>query len=214
MSLDAASLSALNTYLADKSYIEGSSPSQADAVVFEAITAPPSEEHPHLGRWYRQIATHDKAARAAFPGDKKALSEFAFVVKSADEDEDDMDFFGSSDEEEDAEAARVREQRLAEYAAKKAKKPAVIAKSMITFDVKPWDDETDLKALEKAVRSIEMDGLLWGSSQLVPVGYGVNKVRIAAVVEDDKVSTDMLEEQMLEFEDYVQSVDIEAFAKI
>jgi len=39
----------------------------------------------------------------------------------------------------------------------------IIAKSTIVLDVKPWDDETDLKALEQAVRSIEADGLIWGA---------------------------------------------------
>lgn len=38
--------------------------------------------------------------------------------------------------------------------------------------MKPWDDETDLKAMEDAVRSIEMDGLVWGASKLVAIGYG------------------------------------------
>ena len=41
--------------------------------------------------------------------------------------------------------------------------PALIAKSNIILDVKPWDDETDMAELEKCVRTIEMDGLLWGA---------------------------------------------------
>ncbi len=41
--------------------------------------------------------------------------------------------------------------------------PKVIAKSSIVLDVKPWDDETDMKALEAGVRAIEMPGLLWGA---------------------------------------------------
>lgn len=36
--------------------------------------------------------------------------------------------------------------------------------------MKPWDDETDMKALEESVRSISRDGLVWGSSTLIPVG--------------------------------------------
>lgn len=40
---------------------------------------------------------------------------------------------------------------------------AIIAKSNIVLDVKPWDDETDMAELEKAVRSVECDGLLWGA---------------------------------------------------
>ncbi len=57
-------------------------------------------------------------------------------VKQEEEDEDDIDLFGS-DEEVDEEAERLKEQRLQEYAAKKAKKPALIAKSSILLDVKP-----------------------------------------------------------------------------
>lgn len=68
--------------------------------------------------------------------------------------------------QQDAEAARVREERLAAYAAKKAAKPGPIAKSQILLDCKPWDDETDMKAMEDAVRTITMDGLVWGASKL------------------------------------------------
>lgn len=93
--------------------------------------------------------------------------------------------------------------RVAAYAEKKAKKPALIAKSNIILDVKPWDDETDMEALEASVRSITMDGLLWGASKFVPVGYGIRKLQISCVVEDDKVSTDDLEDQICAFEDYV-----------
>ena len=56
------------------------------------------------------------------------------------------------------------------------------------MDVKPWDDETDMKALEASVRAIEMDGLLWGTGKLVPVAYGVKKLQITCVIEDDKVN--------------------------
>jgi translation elongation factor EF-1beta len=57
------------------------------------------------------------------------------------------------------------------------------------LDVKVWDDETDMKALEESVRSIQMDGLVWGSSKLVPVAFGVKKLQIQCVIEDDKVSS-------------------------
>lgn len=59
-----------------------------------------------------------------------------------------------------------------------------------------------------------MDGLIWGASKLVPVGYGINKLQIMCVVEDAKVSVDLLVETIQEFEDFVQSVDIAAFNKI
>ncbi|XP_061109773.1 elongation factor 1-delta-like isoform X3 [Conger conger] len=134
------------------------------------------------------------------------------VEEEEEDDDDDLDLFGS--DEEDEEAERIREERVKQYAEKKAKKPALIAKSSILLDVKPWDDETDMARLEECVRSVQADGLLWGSSKLVPVGYGIRKLQIQCVVEDDKVGTDMLEEEITKFEYYVQSVDVAAFNKI
>ncbi|XP_063777211.1 elongation factor 1-delta isoform X3 [Pseudophryne corroboree] len=130
-----------------------------------------------------------------------------------EEDDDDIDLFGS-DEEEDERAAKIKEERIRQYSEKKSKKPVLIAKSSILLDVKPWDDETDMAKLEECVRTVQMDGLLWGSAKLVPVGYGIKKLQIQCVVEDDKVGTDTLEEEITKFEDYVQSVDIAAFNKV
>lgn len=43
--------------------------------------------------------------------------------------------------------------------------PVLVAKSNIILDVKPWDDETDMKDIETKVRSIVADGLLWGACE-------------------------------------------------
>ncbi|XP_043276196.1 elongation factor 1-beta' [Venturia canescens] len=203
----------LNAYLADRSYIEGYQASQADVAVFEALGKAPTAANAHVLRWYNHIKSHDLKK---LPGEKKAPAIFTASKAAATtkaEEEDDVDLFGS-DEEEDAEAAKIREERLKAYAEKKSKKPTLIAKSSIVIDVKPWDDETDMGEMETAVRSIVMDGLVWGASKLVPVGYGINKLQIMCVVEDDKVSVDLLTEKIQDFEDLVQSVDIAAFNKI
>ena len=76
------------------------------------------------------------------------------------------------------------------------------------------DDETDLKALEESVRSIEKDGLVWGASKFVAVGFGIKKLQINLVIEDDKVGLDDLQDEIAEFEDYVQSSDIVAMQKL
>ena len=52
------------------------------------------------------------------------------------------------------------------------------------------------------------------AAKLVPVGYGINKLQVLCVVEDEKVSIDELCEQIQEFEDFVQSVDIANMSKI
>merc|ERR1719320_2166267 len=165
----------------------------------------------HALRWYKHISSYG-GEKSKFPaGSGKAASGSPAKMEV---DDDDVDLFGSDDEEEDAEAARVREERLKAYAEKKAAKPGPIARSQIMLDVKPWDDETDMKALEDAVRTIEMDGLVWGASKLNPVGFGINKLCILCTVVDDKVSVDDLSEKIEEFEDFVQSVDVAAFNKV
>lgn len=68
-----------------------------------------------------------------------------------------------------------------------------------------------MKALEEAVRGIEKDGLVWGASKLVAVGFGIKKLQINLVIEDDKIGLDDLQEEIAEFEDYVQSTDIVSY---
>lgn len=153
------------------------------------------------------------SAPAAAPAPVKAAPPAKKEEKEEEEEDDDFDMFGS-DEEEDEEAEKIKQERLAAYAAKKSKKPALIAKSSVLLDVKPWDDETDMKEMENLVRTIEMDGLLWGQAVLKPIGYGINKLVINCVVEDDKISIEELSEKIEAFEDHVQSVDVAAFNKI
>lgn len=137
------------------------------------------------------------------------------AAASGDADDDDVDLFGSdSDEEESEAAAKIRQERLAAYDAKKSKLPKLIAKSNLILDVKPWDDETDMKAIEQAVCSIQTDGLLWGTARLVPLAFGIHKLSISCVIEDEKVSVDWLTEEIAKNEDLVQSVDIGAFNKV
>ncbi|GAM19833.1 hypothetical protein SAMD00019534_030080 [Acytostelium subglobosum LB1] len=88
-----------------------------------------------------------------------------------------------------------------------------VAKSSVVFEIKPVDAETDMSELENTVRSINMDGLMWGNSELLTVGYGIQKLSIGCVVVDSLVSTDDLEEKIASLEDIVQSVDIVLFNK-
>lgn len=64
------------------------------------------------------------------------------------------------------------------------------------------------------MRGIDKEGLVWGASKWVPVGFGIKKLQINLVVEDDKVSLEELEEEIQSFEDYVQSSDIVAMQKL
>jgi elongation factor 1-beta len=206
-------LEKLNEHLKTRSYIQSYQATQLDGSTYGQLkNAPSAKDYPHLSRWYNHIKSFG-AGISQFPAAGAAGDHQNGVSKPAQDDEDDVDLF-ASDGEEDEEAAKVREQRLQEYADKKSKKAGPIAKSSVILDVKPWDDETDMKVIETNVRSIVMDGLVWGASKLVPVGYGINKLQIICVVEDDKVSIEALTEEIQNFEEYVQSVDVAAFNKI
>merc|ERR1712042_159136 len=218
-----ANIAILHEYLSDKSYIEGFQPSQADVAVFECLSKAPSANYCNALRWYTHIKSYGKSI-TSFPGIKKPLNQYgpenvapSAPVKKADsgsDDDSDIDLFGSDDEEEAAEKERIKQDRLAAYKEKKAKKPGPIAKSSVIFDVKPWDDETDMGEVEKLVRTVQLDGLQWGASKLIPLAYGIKKLQIVSTIEDEKVSTEWMIEEIEKFEDMVQSVDIAAFKKI
>jgi len=223
--LSDAGLTLLNNWVQTRSYIVGYSASQADAACFKALKeSPDAKKYPNAARWYKHIATFEDDF-ASLSGDASkpytvygpevaavTLNPAKAPAAEAEED-DDVDLFGSDDEEDET-AARVREERLAEYRKKKEAKPKTIAKSVVTLDVKPWDDETDMAALESSVRGIEKDGLVWGASKLIAVGFGIKKLQINLVVEDEKISLDELQEQIQDFEDYVQSTDVAAMQKL
>ncbi|KAJ5091754.1 elongation factor 1-beta [Penicillium alfredii] len=216
-------LTLANNYLSSRSYVVGHAPSQADVVTFKAFSgAPDAEKYPHVARWYKHIASFESEF-STLPGDpSKAFTAYGPEStelptnpkdKPAEEDEDE-DLFGSDSEEEDASVVAERNKRLEEYKKKKEAKPKPVAKSMVTLEVKPWDDETNLEELEANVRAIEQEGLVWGASKFVAVGFGIKKLQINLVVEDDKVSTDELQARIEEDEDHVQSTDVAAMMKL
>ncbi|CAG8426952.1 unnamed protein product [Penicillium salamii] len=218
-----AGLTLANNFLSTRSYIVGSSPSQADVVTFKAFSAAPdAEKYPHAARWYKHIASYESEF-STLPGDSNAAfttygpesHELPSNPKDKPEAEDeDEDLFGSDSEEEDPAVVAEREKNLAAYKAKKAGKVKPAAKSLVTLEVKPWDDETPLETLEANVRAIEWDGLVWGASKWVPLAFGIKKLQINLVVEDEKVSTDELQGKIEEDEDHVQSTDIAAMQKL
>ena len=65
-----------------------------------------------------------------------------------------------------------------------------------------------MKELESTLRKIEIDGLTWGASKLVPLAFGIKKLQVNLVVEDEKVSIDDLQAQIETDEDHVQSTDV------
>ncbi|KAL4364521.1 hypothetical protein S245_022787 [Arachis hypogaea] len=210
-------LKTLEEFLSGKTYVSGDQLTKDDIKVYGFVSEKPGSSFPSAAKWYDIVSSH---LAASFPGKAQGVkfagqgapaeaapAKAAAAAAAAD---DDLDLFGDETEE-DKKAAEERE------AAKKTTKKKESGKSSVLLDVKPWDDETDMKKLEEAVRSIQMEGLLWGASKLVPVGYGIKKLQIMMTIVDDLVSVDSLIEEHLTVEpcnEYIQSCDIVAFNKI
>jgi len=118
-------LTLLNNWLKTRSYISGYTPTQADVVTFKALKDQPAvEKYPHAYRWYSHIKSYD-ADFSTLPGDpSKPFTTYgpeavAVTQNPKDapeaEDDDEVDLFGSDEEEEDPEVVAEREKRLAEY---------------------------------------------------------------------------------------------------
>ncbi|OIV97065.1 hypothetical protein TanjilG_14610 [Lupinus angustifolius] len=233
-------LQKLDEYLLTRSYISGYQASKDDLTVYALLSGVPSDKYVNVSRWYNHIdallrisgvsgegsgvtvegsALVAEEAIATPPAADTKASIFLIIVLLAfwasaaedDEDDDDVDLFGEETEEE----KKAAEERAAAVKASGKKKES--GKSSVLLDVKPWDDETDMKKLEEAVRSVQQEGLFWGASKLVAVGYGIKKLQIMLTIVDDLVSVDTLIEETLTVEpinEYVQSCDIVAFNKI
>ncbi|KAM1363767.1 hypothetical protein ACFX13_029296 [Malus domestica] len=236
----ASGLKKLDDYLLARSYITGYQASKDDITVYAALSKAPSSEFVNVSRWYNHIAallrisgvtgegcgvtiegsapvTGEAIATPPVADTKASIflpylpSAYLDASAAQDDDDDDVDLFGEETEEE----KKAAEERAASIKASTKKKES--GKSSVLLDVKPWDDETDMKKLEEAVRSVHLEGLHWGASKLVAVGYGIKKLQIMMTIVDDLVSVDTLIEEHLTVEpinEYVQSCDIVAFNKI
>ncbi|XP_024026301.1 elongation factor 1-delta [Morus notabilis] len=222
----AAGLKKLDDYLLTRSYISGYQASKDDITVHAALSKASSAEYVNVSRWYNHIEALLRISGVAGEGSGVVVEGAAPITEEAvatppvgdskasaadEDDDDDVDLFGEETEEE----KKAAEERAAAVKASGKKKES--GKSSVLLDVKPWDDETDMKKLEESVRGVQMEGLFWGASKLVPVGYGIKKLQIMLTIVDDLVSVDTLIEEHLTEEpinEYVQSCDIVAFNKI
>merc|ERR1712003_569415 len=117
----AAGLQKLDSFLLDKAYVAGWTPSQEDVKVFQSIKSSPDAKFINALRWWKNLASY-----------KSELGSFGAGAAQAE------------DEEENEEAERIKAERIAacnaRKSAKEEKKGKVIAKSNIILDIKPWDD--------------------------------------------------------------------------
>jgi elongation factor 1-beta len=214
------SLKEINGKLTSAPYVAGYTPSKEDAALFKQLFG----DNQAVIQWAARMASYYQSERdqlvsgpkkpeAAKPAAAAATSAPKAAAKPAAKEEEEFDMFGEeTDEEQQARMAK----KLADIEAKKGKKEkaAVIAKSSILLDVKTWDDTVDLEALALKIKSNVRDGLMWGAHKQAPVAFGVKKLQLLFVIEDDKVSSEDIEELIMQYEEEVQSMDVVAWNKV
>ena len=206
-------LAEIETHLANNTYLSGGAlPDAHDAEILLALgnNAPNKEKYPNFYFWYVNNRLFTEPVLRSWMEKKGGKKEEKKDEKKGEE----VDLFGD-EEEDEAEKARLEKIKAAKKDEAAKKKKEVVARSIIIFDVKVFEQEQDLDALAKKIFEIEMDGLQWRTEyKKVPVAFGMYKLQLGATVEDDKVSTDDLFDKILAWEDEVQSVDIVSFQKV
>jgi len=204
-----AGLNQLEQHLATNNYVSGGDlPNAADAQTFFAIKATPSKEKtPNVFFWYQNLRVFNPVVLKSWAEAGATKTE----TKAAGGE--DVDLFGDDDdEEEQKKLAELKEKKAAEGAKKKKE---VVAKSIVIFEVKVYEQEQDLDELARRIFALEIDGLQWRTEyKKVPIAFGMNKLQIGCTIEDAKVPTDDIFDRIQEWEDEVQSCDIVSFQKV
>eukprot|EP01080_Neovahlkampfia_damariscottae_P008014 gene8014-12479_t len=203
-------LKQLEAHLEEVSFVAGfAAPNSTDVDVLKALGTTDVSAYPSIKRWKSFVeAAEDKKS---WPASFIAIDGYDPHAEEEEEDDEfDDDLFGEETEEDIARKAALKAKKEEEKKAREeAKKAGVRAqKSSILIDIKPFSDEVNMEEMETAVRGLKLPSLKWNAAELKEVAFGIKKLQILCTIEDEKVSSDDLEDKIMELEDMVQSMDI------
>ena len=232
MSVEESLLVDLEKKLENNLFVNGAEPSQEDAESFakfiEAKTVPDQDKYPSVWAWYSLMVLFedeviqswkphgkpeqhkkDKGGKGGKKDKKEGKKEEKKEEKAAEED--DLDLFGEETEED----KKAKEEMKKKNKEKKGKKKKEADKSHVILEIKGWDAEQDLEALaKKIISTIKMDGLSWNTGyKLEEVAFGIKKLVIAFLAEDEKVSVQEIIDTLESWENEIQSVETVSFNK-
>ena len=228
MSVEESVLADLEKKLENNLFVKGAQPSHDDAEAFakfvEAKVVPDQDKYPSVWAWYSlMVLFEDEVIKSWKPqqgkqeqhkkekggkGGKKNKNE---EKKEEKAEEDDLDLFGDETEED----KKAKEEMKQKNKEKKGKKKKEVDKSHVILEIKGWDAEQDLEDLaKKIISTIKMDGLSWNTGyKLEEVAFGIKKLVIAFLAEDEKVSVQEIIDTLESWQDEIQSVETVAFNK-
>ena len=232
MSVEESVLADLEKKLANNLFVKGAQPSHDDAEAFQKfITAkcvPDQDKYPSVWAWYSlMVLFEDEVIKSWKPsgkpeqqgkkggkGGKGKGGKKEEEKKEEKAEEEDLDLFGEETEEDKKAIEEMKKNRKKEKEGKKGKKKEV-DKSHVILEVKGWEADQDLEALAKKILStIKKDGLSWNTGyKLEEVAFGVKKLIIAFLAEDDKCSVQEIVDELESWENDIQSVEVVSFNK-
>ena len=239
MSVEESVLADLEKKMEKNLFVNGAQPSQDDAQAFEKfITAkcvPDQDKFPSVWAWYSLMVLFEdevikswkpsgkpnqqqqkggKGEKGGGKGGKKGKKDKKEEKpkKDDDVDVDDLDLFGEETEGD----KKIKEDMIKKnQESKKKGKKKEIDKSHVILEVKGWEADQDLEALaKKIISTIKKDGLSWNTGyKLEEVAFGVKKLIIAFLAEDEKCSVQEIVDELESWGDDIQSVDVVSFNK-
>ena len=231
MSIEESCLAELEKSLANNLFIKGAHPSHEDATNFakfvEAKCVPDQDKYPSVWAWYSlMVLFEDEVIKSWKPAEKpqekkggkgkdqgkKGKKEKEGEKKDeGKKEEDDLDLFGEDNEED----KKAKDELKKKNKANKKDKKKPIDKSHVILEIKGWEEGQDLEALaKKIISTIQKDGLQWNTGyKLEEVAFGIKKLVIAFLAEDDKCSVQEVQDILESWEDEIQSVEVVSFNK-
>ena len=235
MSIEESCLAELEKSLTNNLFIKGAHPTHDDATTFakfvEAKCVPDQDKYPSVWAWYSlMVLFEDEVIKSWKPAEKpqekkggkgkdhgkkgkegKKEKEEKEEKKPEKAEEDDMDLFGEETEEE----KKAKEEMKQKNKGKKKEKKKPVDKSHVILEIKGWEKDQDLEALaKKIISTIKKDGLQWNTGfKLEEVAFGIKKLVIAFLAEDDKCSVQEITDELESWENDIQSVEVVSFNK-
>ena len=175
-----------------------------DEVIKSWKAAPKQEQQKKGGKGEKG----EKGEKGGKKGGKKGKKEEKEEEKGGD---DDFDPFAEENEDD----KKAKEEMKNKNKDKKKGKKKEVDKSHVILEVKGWEAEQDLEALaKKIINTIKKDGLSWNTGyKLEEVAFGVKKLVIAFLAEDDKCSVQEIVDELESWENDIQSVEVVSFNK-
>ena len=231
MSIEESCLAELEKSLANNLFIKGAHPSHEDATNFakfvEAKCVPDQDKYPSVWAWYSLMVLFEdevikswkpaekpqekKGGKGKDQGKKGKKEKEGEKKEEGKKEEDDLDLFGEENEDD----IKAKEEMKKKNKDKKKDKKKPVDKSHVILEIKGWEEGQDLEALaKKIISTIKKDGLQWNTGyKLEDVAFGIKKLVIAFLAEDDKCSVQEIQDELESWKDDIQSVDIVSFNK-